>query len=273
MAVEQQNDPSFYREHLQWLRTVNQQAKEGLLPSSVLAAYQRAFIITLWGPLGLSVQDQHFLGRLALASAQEPVPATEAMVVHISRLNEILPERVGLRVRRAVDEQGQETGFYLGPRSEIVLSERESQIMSLLAAGFTAGEIALQLNHAQSTIKNSLSGLYSRLHVHGGLGAALLLVEDDVLNAQPLRDRYDLRGFRSLSRRQRDVLDTLITVGDLGNSVMADKLKLSPASVKLYLSNSARKISADNPPSRVALGVGYWLYQQAQAASPENMLS
>lgn len=265
-----ERDRSFYREQLEWLKRV-QEKTDPAFP--VLVGYQRAFIAALNRQLHLPPWESAFLGSLALASAQEPVSVTEAIAEHIAELNQVLPERVGLRIRQAVNEQGQEIGFYLGPRSDIVLSERASKVMRLLAAGFSGKEIASEMGLSTATIKNMFTPLYQRLHVQGALGAALLLLEEGILDTQPIRRRFDLVRFGSLTGRQREVLDTLITVGDLGNNAMADELGLSGSSVKNHLLLGAKTISAEDPPNRVALGVGYWIYQQEIATEAASASS
>jgi len=57
-------------------------------------------------------------------------------------------------------------GFALnGTRAETGLSAREAEVMSLIAAGQTNGEIAARLFLAEKTVKNHVRRIYSKLGV------------------------------------------------------------------------------------------------------------
>jgi ATP/maltotriose-dependent transcriptional regulator MalT len=51
------------------------------------------------------------------------------------------------------------------PETDLVLSAREAQIMSLIAGGHTNGEIAAHLFLAEKTVKNHVRRIYSKLGV------------------------------------------------------------------------------------------------------------
>lgn len=51
-------------------------------------------------------------------------------------------------------------------RSSEPISQREAQVLRLLARGATNGEIAQALNIAEGTVKNHISNLYQRLELH-----------------------------------------------------------------------------------------------------------
>jgi DNA-binding CsgD family transcriptional regulator len=57
-------------------------------------------------------------------------------------------------------------GFALnGTRTDTGLSAREAEVMSLIAAGQTNGEIAARLFLAEKTVKNHVRRIYSKLGV------------------------------------------------------------------------------------------------------------
>jgi DNA-binding CsgD family transcriptional regulator len=51
------------------------------------------------------------------------------------------------------------------PGTDLALSAREAQIMSLIAGGHTNGEIAAHLFLAEKTVKNHVRRIYSKLGV------------------------------------------------------------------------------------------------------------
>ena len=56
--------------------------------------------------------------------------------------------------------------------SDLGLSAREAEIMSLIAGGHTNGEIAARLFLAEKTVKNHVNRIYSKLRV-GSRDAAI----------------------------------------------------------------------------------------------------
>jgi DNA-binding NarL/FixJ family response regulator len=64
------------------------------------------------------------------------------------------------------------TGSFNGAPHPAGLSARESQIMTLIAAGHSNGEIAASLVLAEKTVKNHVNRIYSKLGV-GSRSAAI----------------------------------------------------------------------------------------------------
>jgi len=76
-------------------------------------------------------------------------------------------------------------GFALnGTRAEAGLSAREAEVMSLIAAGQTNGEIAAHLFLAEKTVKNHVRRIYSKLGV-GSRPAAIAYWRDARQHAHP----------------------------------------------------------------------------------------
>lgn len=65
--------------------------------------------------------------------------------------------------------------------ARVVLSERERQILKLLATGATSKEIAQQLNLSPKTIQNQRSRLLSKLDVTNTAAAVHLITEQNLL--------------------------------------------------------------------------------------------
>ena len=64
------------------------------------------------------------------------------------------------------------TGSIAGTSHSAGLSARESQIMTLIAAGHSNGEIAASLVLAEKTVKNHVNRIYAKLGV-GSRSAAI----------------------------------------------------------------------------------------------------
>jgi ATP/maltotriose-dependent transcriptional regulator MalT len=64
------------------------------------------------------------------------------------------------------------TGSAVGTSRSAGLSARESQIMTLIAAGHSNGEIAASLVLAEKTVKNHVNRIYAKLGV-GSRSAAI----------------------------------------------------------------------------------------------------
>jgi DNA-binding NarL/FixJ family response regulator len=59
------------------------------------------------------------------------------------------------------------------------LSQREKEILALVAAGLTNGQIATRLYLAESTVKTHLSSAFRRLGVRSRREAAALVLSSD----------------------------------------------------------------------------------------------
>jgi two-component system, NarL family, response regulator LiaR len=68
---------------------------------------------------------------------------------------------------------GLEPGNGLEPGSRVELSDRESEVLALIALGLTNGEIAEELYLSIETVKTYVKRLYAKLGVHNRAQAAL----------------------------------------------------------------------------------------------------
>lgn len=64
------------------------------------------------------------------------------------------------------------------------LSDREKEILGLIAQGYDNREIASRMYMAEQTIKNYVSDIYSKLGVHGRVQASLKAIEAGLLEVQ-----------------------------------------------------------------------------------------
>jgi DNA-binding NarL/FixJ family response regulator len=71
------------------------------------------------------------------------------------------------------------------PGREIGITERESEILSLLSTGMTNRELGRQLYVSENTIKTQLRSLYSKLGVRNRAQAAALAVQDILGDHRP----------------------------------------------------------------------------------------
>jgi two-component system NarL family response regulator len=56
------------------------------------------------------------------------------------------------------------------------LTERETEILKLVAAGRSSKEIGLQLEVSDKTVRNHVSNIYHKLHIHDRAQAVLYAV-------------------------------------------------------------------------------------------------
>lgn len=267
-------------EQLMFLSRLNDQAQAGSpLAAVALRKHRRAFAATLREPLGLTKLGEVVLGRLATASPTAPLSDTTlesyvsmnvGNVGYLSDgmlgLNRIMPREVGLRIFRMTGA-GQDQQWFLAPKPN--LKRLDLQIMNCLVAGFLGKETAEKIGIKLPRIKGRLGRLYKRLGVKGELNAALLLVEDDLLDTKSLKYSYDWSRLDDLTLREHEVLEALI--GDCGrtNLQIAELLGITVRTVKNHIVCIQDKLGISYGMNRVGLGVGYWLYKNGIAKKPD----
>jgi len=64
-----------------------------------------------------------------------------------------------------------------GPEGPAVLTQRESEVLSLLSRGYTYSEIATQLNISPNTVTSHIKNSYRKLAVHSGAAAVTRAAE------------------------------------------------------------------------------------------------
>jgi DNA-binding CsgD family transcriptional regulator len=106
---------------------------------------------------------QAFL-RLREAEAQGGLP-------HIAPVNRFLEQQLALNTGHALESQ---PVFSLSPgssRPPVLLSEREKEVLRLVAEGLSSREIAERLVITSATVKKHLEHIYTRLDVHNRTSA------------------------------------------------------------------------------------------------------
>jgi len=61
------------------------------------------------------------------------------------------------------------------------LTEREKEVLQLLAAGLTNKEIGAKLDIAENTVKNHLKNILGKLHLQNRVQAAALAIQQGIL--------------------------------------------------------------------------------------------
>jgi DNA-binding NarL/FixJ family response regulator len=133
--------------------------------------------------------DPHLIGELIIAGAAAYVRMESTREELISVVEKIRrdPDQVVLSVSRATLRR-------LNGKTSSILSNREREVLLLVAAGLRNSQIAGRLYLAEGTVKRHLSNIYSKLSVGSRMEAikkaiALgLLSVDDILepNAKPV---------------------------------------------------------------------------------------
>jgi DNA-binding NarL/FixJ family response regulator len=67
------------------------------------------------------------------------------------------------------------------PSPENVLTPREKEVLGLVVKGATNKQIATELSIAENTVKNHLSNILAKLHLHSRTQAAAYAVQQDLL--------------------------------------------------------------------------------------------
>lgn len=85
------------------------------------------------------------------------------------------------RVSQAIREIRREQDTEAKRRSEVHLTDRELEVLRMLAGGFTNREIGSAMNLAEGTIKNHVSMVLSKLGVRDRTRAVLKAVDDGLI--------------------------------------------------------------------------------------------
>jgi DNA-binding NarL/FixJ family response regulator len=85
------------------------------------------------------------------------------------------------RVSQAIREIRREQDTQAKRRSEVHLTDRELEVLRMLAGGFTNREIGSAMNLAEGTIKNHVSMVLSKLGVRDRTRAVLKAVDDGLI--------------------------------------------------------------------------------------------
>lgn len=265
------------------LRRMDQQVRAGSLLPNVLRARQEAFILTDLPELLVPSEFREvLLQRLSLASSADPVSnkeltsyareyfyrnderfnkGEEDVRVEIADFNQEAPQMANLRIHQVRDRYGEEKGWFLASGRQIGLTDKEHEIMNLRAAGFSIKEVSEQVGFAIPTITSRLTELYRDLHVGGEVGVALLLVKEGLTDTRVLEGRVDLRRFRFLGPKQRDVLEALIGGYTETREHLAHCLRIPLSTVDGRMHSIHETLGTVGTINKAGLAVGYWLYQ------------
>ncbi len=93
-----------------------------------------------------------------------------------------------------------------------LLSERQGQVMRLLAAGMTVAQMARRLGLRPVTVRNHIMGVLRKLGVHGRREAVALAYRSGWVPRNRAPRKSDLTRLASLSPREAEVL-RLVTEG------------------------------------------------------------
>jgi DNA-binding CsgD family transcriptional regulator len=114
------------------------------------------------GPVALALAELH-LATGSPGRARQLLAPAEAVAL---TMGDVRAMSRAATLRDAIGEHGVPTG------SDIALTDREWQVLTLVARGRTNPEIALSLAYSASTIRNDLTAVYKKLNVRGRSEAA-----------------------------------------------------------------------------------------------------
>lgn len=80
-------------------------------------------------------------------------------------------------------------GRSTSPREVPTLSERQRQVLELLAEGVHAREIATELGLAEATVRNHIRAVLRKLGCHSQLEAVAVAFRLELLHRDPVRPR------------------------------------------------------------------------------------
>jgi DNA-binding NarL/FixJ family response regulator len=122
------------------------------------------------------------------------VRALQAGALGYLRKDELTPEALGAAVRAAASGTGVLAGDLLGslvpsanghgaaPRAAVAtLTDREQQVLSLIAAGHPTREVALELSYSERTVKNVLHDVVTKLNARSRSQAVAFAVREGLI--------------------------------------------------------------------------------------------
>lgn len=153
-------------------------------------------------------------------------------------------------------------------RGPTVLSEREREVVALIAVGRHTEEIGEELHIASATVRSHVGNAMERLGVHTRAHLVWVAVQAGLL--VPTADRAAAGKASNgaeegtLSQREREVL-ALIAVGRRTGEV-ARKLRISPATVRSHVRNAMEKLAVHTRAHLVWVALGEGLIDPPVAA-------
>jgi len=118
------------------------------------------------------------LAGVAGCVAREAAPQDVARAIHAAaRSDSFVSPIAAARIRRRLFGAGTSDG-----RGTPVLSDRERDVLRLLARGCRNDEIARVLFLSPATVKHHIASIFAKLNVHNRIQAAVRAVEDGLLD-------------------------------------------------------------------------------------------
>jgi DNA-binding NarL/FixJ family response regulator len=108
---------------------------------------------------------------LAASASQEDITAAFEAGAKAYILKTVELEHLGETVRRAIEDGIDEAVGQPEPGPAGILTDRELEVLELLAQGFPNKEIAARLHRTEQTVKFHLSSIYRKLEVKNRTGA------------------------------------------------------------------------------------------------------
>jgi DNA-binding NarL/FixJ family response regulator len=144
------------------------------------------------------------------------------------------------------------------------LSDRELQVVRLVAIGMSNSDIAIKLHLTEDTIKSHLQRVFHKMGVHNRTTMTWRLLEQEVLTPEQwLDDFHRLKGaplsppVQRLTEAEMRVFTHLCT--GLSNREIAEKVGSSAHTVKSQLSDIADKLHVSGREAMAATGFVFGL--------------
>ena len=126
------------------------------------------------------ISDFHVLGEAS--SGEETLGMVSELIPDIVLLDLIMPGMDGIettrRIRHIRGENGEEQPLFTE------LTDRETDVLKLIAAGLTNSQIAEKLVISENTVKGHVSNILSKLHLADRTQAAVYAWQQGIVNRQ-----------------------------------------------------------------------------------------
>jgi DNA-binding NarL/FixJ family response regulator len=138
------------------------------------------------------------------------------------------------------------------------LSEREREVVTLIAIGCHTGEIAQELHISGATVRSHVANAMERLDVHTRAHLVWVALKEGLLYPPPTPPQSHVQELPpdgpDLSEREREVV-ALIAVGHHTEQI-AEELRISPATVRAHVRNAMEKLAVHTRAHLVWVALG-----------------
>lgn len=137
-----------------------------------------------------------------------------------------------------------------------LLSPRQAEVLNLIAGGFSVNEIAWLYGISGRTIETHKREIYSRLRAVNGLNAALIGVDEGIVDTDEIISDFDIKNARSLTSVDHRLLQLMLkNLGAQSDSEsLAKEMQISKGVVEYRLGRICKKLEARN---KINAGVTY----------------